>query len=159
MGSNFLKYGPQGRDAVGQQNVCATGNYFHRLGGHFVSMEANGVTLIATYSKAVLGWAEVPKFDAGKNSWKSSTTDGAGRSKVFVVTGRDAVFAMPATETTASLAASLVGDQVDLIVTGATYARIQSVLIGRSTGTQLTIDDVDLVNRIAYVRVLTYQND
>lgn len=161
MGSNnFIKYGPQGRNVNGQEYVCATGQYFSRLGGHFVTRAGDGVKLVDTNASPILGWAETPKHDAYKDAWKSSATDGAGRDKVFVITGRNVVYAMPALESTASLNASLIGDAAELTINStATYATIQSVLLGASTTNQVVIEDVDLVNRIVYVRINTFEND
>lgn len=155
-----IKFGCTSDDVQGFTLPVAAEQYFHRMGGHFVYTDATGaVTLAATPIGTLLGWAEVPKDAAGYNAWKSSAT--AKADSVFVITDPSAVYAIPVTESTASLTASLVGDCADLVLAGSTYTIKQTLNLGVSTRDYLRIEAIDKVNKIAYVRInyAKYQAD
>jgi len=155
----MLKHGWAYGDKTGKEYPCAANQYFYRRGGHFVYADGAGnMTLVASSTSKIFGWAETPKDAAGYNSWKSSAT--AKGDSVFVVTNGDAVYAIPALETTASLNASCVGDAVDIITSGSTYTMIQYANIGvNQASPQAVIEAVDVKNKLAYVRINAFQAD
>jgi len=147
-----IKYGWVRGGRTGAEYPCAADQYFHRLGGHFVYADSYGrMTVVATPVSTILGWAETPKDASGYSSWKSSST--AGESKVYVITDPTAVYAMPVSEGTASLATTMIGDCADLVISGSTYTAKQLLNLGVDNRDYLRIEEVDTANKIAYVRI------
>jgi len=155
--ADVLKYGWAYGGKQGQEMKCAKTQYFNRLGGAFVTASgATGVLKFVTASTGVIaGWAEVPRAsDAIYDYWTSSST--VGKDKIHVITDPTAVYAMPCTETAASLTASLVGRFVAASLVGTGTSGIQKVVPRASTtaaNQQLFVVDVDMDERVIYVRV------
>lgn len=160
MATNEIKYGCANDETQGFQYPVAADQYFHRQGGHFVYADAAGnLTICNSTTTTILGWAETPKDAAGYSAWKSSAT--AKADSLFVITDPAALYAMPVTETGASLTASLVGDCADLVMSGSTYTLKQVLLLGTHARDNIRIEAIDKVNKIAYVRInyAKYQAD
>ena len=140
-------------EGSGREYPVAASQYFHRLGGKFVYLNAGNVTLCASDSTEIAGWANVPKCTTGYNSWKSSGT--AEEDKVFVTYGLDDVYEMPYDNTTnASLAASLIGAGADTLDTSTTYTLIQKARYHATAASNLLdIVDVDTVNTTVRVKI------
>ena len=147
-----IKYGHMEGPGRGKEIPVAASQYFSRLGGHFVYLNAGNVTLNASATGIVAGWAEVPKDTAGYNAWKSSAT--AETDKVFVITGLGDTFKLPIDETNASLAASYLGQGACLMISGSTYTTIQSAKIGGNVAASpVSIVGVDVANKTVLVKI------
>jgi hypothetical protein len=147
-----IRYGLREGPGRGREIKLAADQYFHRRGGHFVYLADGAVTLCASPGALVAGWAESPKDTAGKSSWKSSAT--AGDDKLFIITGLDNVFEIPADESKASCAASMIGEPAKIVETGATHSMIQKAKPGTTnTGSSLSIVDYDSTNKTYFVRI------
>ena len=118
-----IRYGMRVGKGTGQEYRVAADQYMHRRGGHFVYLSNGDVTMCASNSTKVLGWAEPPKDADGYSSWKSSATGRA--DKVFVITELDAIFEMPYDASATTLTASYIGTQITVAESGATYSQIQ----------------------------------
>ena len=147
-----LKYGYAYGGHTGVEIPVAASEYFNRQGGHFVIASSNtGYAELADVTATHLfGYAEVPKDATGYNAWVSSST--AGHDKVFVITDPTAVYAMTI-ETGASIVQALVGDNLDLVESGATYTLKQYVDGTTGTTNVLTVLKVDVENDILYVKI------
>ncbi len=148
-----IKYGRVEGDGSGREYPVAANQYFHRLGGKFVYLSAGNVTLCASDSTEIAGWAHMPKCAAGYDAWKSSST--AEEDKMFVSYGLDDVYEMPYDNSTnASLAASLIGAGCDILDTSATYTLIQKARYHATAASNLLdIVDVDTVNTTVRVKI------
>ena len=148
-----IRYGLREGPGKGREYPVAASQYFHRRGGHFCYLDTSGnVTFCASPGAVVAGWAESPKDTTNKDSWKSSGT--AGADKLFVITGLENTYELPADESKASVLASRVGDHAKIVETGATHAMIQKAKPGTtSTGSTLTIVDYDTTNKTYFVKI------
>ena len=147
-----LRYGLREGLGKGREVPITPNMYLHRLGGHFVKLQAGNATLCATGDAVVAGWATAPKQATGKESWKGSASN--EEDKLFVVYGADNVFELPVDEANASLAASFIGHGAALVNTGATYALIQKAKIaGSVTASPVSIVDVDTANKTVFVKI------
>ena len=145
-----IRYGLVEGPGKGKELPTAASQSFARRGGKFCYLVAGNVTLCATGSNRVSGWAETPKDAAGLNYWTSSSV--AETDKVFVINGDPSnLFEVPVDEANASLAASWVGKGVGLVVTATT----QKAKLGSATASPLSIVDVDTDNKTVRVRVKT----
>lgn len=158
--ADVLKYGWVTGGRQGTEMPVDHGESYNRNGGAFVT--ASGTTGLmriirggAAGSDVVVGWAEVPRAPVpGLDAYWTSheTLD----DKVLVIHDPTAIFAMPVSETGASLSASLVGRFVAATVSGSGTSLVQKV---DATATavaeqqQFFVTGVDLDNRIAFVRI------
>lgn len=155
--ADVLKYGWSHGGKMGHEMKCASNLAFNRLGGAFVKMDSAGcVTLVTASTDNIIGWAEVPRpSNAIYDYWTSSTTE--GKDFVHVITDPNAIFAMPVLENEASLTAtSHAGKFVAASAAGSGTTLKQWVrgkTVVASANMQLFVVDVDLDNRIAYVRI------
>lgn len=148
-----IRYGWREGPGKGREYPVAASQYMHRLGGHFVALDSSGnATMAATGDTSVMGWAECPKDADGHNSWKSSST--AGSDKVFVVTGLENVFEIPADETKASVNSTQIGAGAKIVQSGATYSRKQYAKSGcGDAASPLSIVDIDSTNKTYFVKI------
>ena len=147
-----IKYEMRKGLGKGSEIPVAADQYVSRLGGKFVYLDAGNVTMCASDSTKVYGWALPPKDAAGYNSWKSSST--AEADKIFVITELDAEFEMPYTAGD-TLAASLVGEDCSIVDTGTTYTTIQVAKAGNTglAASLLVITGVDVDNSTVLVKI------
>jgi hypothetical protein len=144
-----IRYGWREGSGKGKEYPMADAQYIARRGGKFVYLNAVGnATLCTSGSTKVFGWVETEKDDPGKNAWKSSTGD-----KEFIMYDLDAVFEMPALQTSASLAASWCGKGAAIETTGATYDMVQGARVGGGVASPLSVVDVDTTNNTVFVKV------
>lgn len=121
--------------------------YLNRQTGHFVYMSDGYANLYTctTATKAagtIMGWAEAPKDDALKNGYKASSGD-----NVFVITGLEDKFWMPADTAEASVVASLIGVGAGIKTANATYALTQKAVPAVvDASAMLLIHDIDADN-------------
>jgi len=160
-----LKYGHVYGPGKGIEVPVKADQYFHRLGGHFVFLDANGsaVDMCASVESLggsqVYGWLETPKDASGKNSWKSNTSsDDIFPDKCFVITGIENRFRMPVNATSFStLAQSHVGKgciAASVDEANATYLHKQKAYyVGSSASACLTIHEVDTDNKTVVVSI------
>ena len=147
-----IKYGLREGEGRGKEYPVAASQYFHRLGGHFCYLAAGNVTLVASTTTSIMGWAEVPKDASGYSCWKSSAT--AEADKVFVITGLDNTYEMPVDEANASVAASFRGHGAGLVPGGSTYTTIVKARIGGTTSASpVTVVGVDVANKTVLVKI------
>jgi len=155
MANKEIKFGLREGRGTGKEYPVAANQYFHNRGGRFVYLDAGNVTLAASDTTTIMGWADAPKQASGYQAWKSSST--AEKDKVFVVTNLDGVFELPWDNSLgASLAASLIGAGVGLNNSGSTYTTKQLARYG-ATATPLKLVDVDTENTTAFVRIKNKQ--
>jgi hypothetical protein len=152
MSTKEIKYGLREGARHGREYPVAANQYFHNRGGHFVYMDTAGnVTLCASDTSKVLGWADTPKQASGYSSWKSSAGD-----SVFVITNNDAVYEIPYDNSggNASVNATLVDKSIGLVSLGTTYDLIQT---GRSgiSASPLRVVDYDKDNVTVLVKLRT----
>lgn len=148
-----IKYGHVEGPGHGKELPLAADQYFHRLGGHFVDLDSTGaVTLCASDSTEIYGWAVAPKQASGYSSWKGSAT--AKVDKVFVITGLEDRFLMPMEAASASANATiLVGGMVPH-VTGSTYTTKQIARYNSTAASNLLdIYDFDADNQTCIVGI------
>ena len=148
-----IKFGHRSGPGHGKELPVAASQYFHNKGGHFVYLSAGNVTLAASGSLKLAGWAEGRKEAAGYKAWKSSGT--AEDDTMFVITGVNDVYELPWYDSSgASLAASLVGLKTGLRLSGSTYTTKQyATTYVNTTGSPLTIVDVDVTNKTVFVKI------
>lgn len=155
-----IKFGHVEGPGQGREYPVAASQYFARRGGKFVYLNSGNVTLCASGSTKVMGWAESPKDTSGANSWVSSAS--AGADKVFVVYGMDDVFELPFHEGNASIAVTLIGAGAGIVNatigdnTGANTTPAAGTAQYAKTGTTaspLSIVDVDTVNKTVKVKI------
>ena len=148
-----VRYGRVEGEGSGREYPVAAAQYFHRLGGKFVYLDAGNVTLCGSGTSYVAGWANVPKCTTGYNSWKSDDT--AETDSVFVSYGIDDVYEMPFDNAkNASLAASLIGYGANTIETSTTYTQIQQARYNDTDASNLlTIVGVDTDNTTVRVKI------
>lgn len=151
-----IRYGLRSGPGKGHEHPVDATEYFHRLGGHFVTMtlDMGRIQLATALASQLYGWAEVPKDAAGYNAWVSSST--AGKDKAFVITGFENKFEMPykSASTTASVNASLVGRGCTLYIGGSTYTTIQYADYRKTAASCLLIvHDVDTTNETVLVSI------
>jgi hypothetical protein len=148
-----IRYGLREGPGKGREYPVAASQYMHRRGGHFVFLNGAGhASTCATGTAKVMGWAETPKDASGKNSWKSSST--AGADKVFIITGLENAFEIPADEAKASVNATRIGKGAKIIESGATYAKIQKAKSGcGDAASPLSIVDFDSTNKTYFVKI------
>jgi hypothetical protein len=115
---------------------------------------ANRASLCASGNLNVIGWLTAPKQDAGKVGFKSG---GNGVDKGYVVMGHDDVFAIRPSEAFASMAASWIGKGMAIVNSGATYAIEQKAKYGPGAATPLACVDVDVDNKILFVKIKRHQ--
>ena len=154
--ADVLKYGWAYGGREGVEMPVSNDQYFHRLGGAFVCASGpEGVKISTASTDTLLGWAEVPRADSPGlvDYWKSSST--AAKDKVYVITDPTAVFSMPVFENQASLNASLVGYFVAASAEGATTTLKQKCrgVPAAAANKQLEVVDVDITNKVVYVRM------
>jgi len=151
----FLRLGQVEGRGKGKELTLAAGQYYHILGGHFVKMSGaqNGASLCASGTPTVAGWVISPKQDTGKDAYLTVSGD-----KGFLINGYEDVFAIRPDETFASMAASWVGYGMGMTLANATYATIQKAkLVAAGTASPLACVDVDVEQKILYVRIKTHQ--
>jgi hypothetical protein len=150
----FLRMGLVEGRGKGREVDVAPSQYFHIRGGHFVKMSAaaNGASLCASGDTTVAGWLITPKQAAGKSAYLSVSGDTG-----FLVNGYEDVFAIRPSEAFASMAASWVGKAMAIVNSGATYGIIQKAKYGPGAATPLACVDVDVDNKILYVRIKSHQ--
>lgn len=148
-----IRYGLREGPGKGREYPVAASQYFGRRGGHFVNLDSAGnADSCATGATYVAGWAETPKDASGKNAWKSSST--AGADKVFIITGLENTFEIPADENKASVNATQIGAGAKIVEAGATYSTIQKAKSGcGDAASPLSIVDIDTVNRTYFVKI------
>ena len=155
-----IKFGHVEGPGHGREYKVAASQYFARRGGKFVYLVNGAVTLCATNSSKVMGWAETPKDTSGQNSWASSST--AKKDKVFVITGIDDVFELPYNEAAASLDASLIGKGCGVVnatignntgINRTAAAGTAQMAKASITATPLTVVDVDTDNKTVRVKI------
>lgn len=152
-----LKYGWVSGGRMGTEVGVAGSQSFNRKGGAFVlASKAEGFTLVTASTDVIAGWAEVPRsaVPGTDDYWTSSTSD--WKDNVMLITDPTAIYAMPASEKTASLSASLVGRFVSASAEGTTTTAMQYAIANAQSVTaaqQLFVTGVDLVDKIIYVRV------
>lgn len=149
----FLRLGHVEGRGKGREVTLAPTQYYHFRGGHFVKMSGaqNGASLCASGTTLVAGWLITPKQDTGKAGYKTVSGD-----KGFLINGYEDVFAIRPNEGAASMAASWIGFGIGLVNSGATYATIQKVKFG-TTASPLSVVDVDVDNKVCFVRIKTHQ--
>ena len=148
-----IRYGHRNGPGKGREYPVAASQYFGRRGGKFCYLSAGNLTVAASGTDAITGWAETPKDTTGKNCWVSSAT--AGKDKVFVISGLEDVFEMPCNETIASLAVTFIGRACGCFEggTNATYLTQQEARLGDPIASPLSIVDVDLTNKTVFVKI------
>jgi hypothetical protein len=152
-----LSYRHRRGPGKGREYPVAAAQYFHRRGGHFVRANAAGHVIIATTTSlgsGLLGWAEVPKDTAGKNSWKSSDT--AAADSAFVIVGCEDTYEIPYDISTASANATQVGKGAACIAKSstATHSLIQQAKYYATTAScNLIIEDYDKTKQTVWVRI------
>ncbi len=134
----------------GKEYPVAADQYFHRRGGHFAVLTAGNITLCSSNLQPI-GWVEPPKDTSGYSCWKSNAV--AETDKVFMNTDYNAVYRIPALETTASLAASQIGQSMKLVTSGSTYTSVQKALVTGTTAAGVLVVDVDLDNKTVDVKL------
>lgn len=155
-----IKFGHVEGPGHGREYPVAASQYFARRGGKFIYLVNGAVTLCATDSSKVMGWAETPKDTSGEDSWASSST--AKKDKIFVITGMDDVYELPYNEAAASLDASLIGKGVGLVnatignnigINRTAAAGTAQMAKASITATPLTVIDIDKVNKTVQVKI------
>jgi hypothetical protein len=151
MAHKEIKYGWREGEGKGKEVPVAADQYFHRQGGHFVTLNAAGMVSIASAAATqIYGWAETPKDTAGKNCWKSSST--AGVDKVFVIYGSEDIFELPFSATL-TVTATHIGKGCDLqLDKTATYGQRQKAYY-RATAASALVTIVDFDASASTVRV------
>lgn len=147
-----IKYEQKKGTGKGTEIRVAADQYVARRGGKFVFLSNGDVTMCASDSTKVMGWAVPPKDASGQAAWKSSST---GRDdSIFVITALDDVYEMPYVAGT-TLSASLVGEDCSIIETGSGYSLVQSAVAGNTAvaASLLTITDVDVANETVLVKI------
>ena len=160
----FLRLGLVEGRGKGKEQAVAKDQYFHFRGGHFVYMSGAGAvagnkraaSLCASGTDlSIAGWLVAPKQATGKNAYKSSS---AGTDKGFLINGFEDVFAIRPSEGFASMAASWIGKGMGIVNAGATYGLMQKATHkAGATATPLACVDVDVDQKILYVRIKTHQ--
>jgi hypothetical protein len=152
-----LKYGWVSGGRMGVETGVAADQSFNRRGGAFVTASrVTGLALVTASTDVIVGWAEVPRSAVpGTNDyWTSSSSN--WEDKVMLISDPTAIYAMPASEKTASLTASLVGQFVSASAEGTTTTLMQYAMANTQSvaeAQQLFVTGVDLVDKIIYVRV------
>jgi hypothetical protein len=150
--SSDIRYGHVAGPGKGREYRVAADQYFSRKGGKFVYLSSGDVTMCASNTTQVMGWAVTPKDADGYNAWKSSATGRA--DKVFVITpGLDDVFELPVKETAASMTATYIGAAAGIVIDGSTYTTIMKAKIGACTASTLTVVDFNKDAHTVRVRV------
>ena len=160
----FLRLGLVEGRGKGKEQPIAKNQYFHFRGGHFVYLSGagavaggkRGASLCASGvgDNTIAGWLIAPKQDNGKTGLKATT----GTEKAFLVNGYEDVFAIRPAEGFASMAASWIGFGMGIKNSGATYNLVQKATFKKSTtATPLACVDVDVDNKILYVRIKSHQ--
>ena len=150
-----LRYGQVEGSGHGREYPVAASQYFHRKGGKFVTISSGNISLCASATTTSIGWADSPKHDAGADSWLSSAV--AGKDKLFVVNGLDAVFEIPYYTTVTT---SLIGTNVGLInagsavIDGAVTASSMQMAKDGSSNEILQVVDVDIANQTIKVKIV-----
>lgn len=153
----FLKLGHVEGKGKGREVPIAASQYFHFRGGRFVYLSGGegNASLCASGTANTAGWLVGFKQDSGKAGFKSG---GNSVDKGFLINGYDDVFAIRPNEAFASMAASWVGKGMCIVNTGATYGLIQKAKFGAgSTASQLACVDVDVANKILFVKIKNHQ--
>ena len=147
-----IKYEQRKGTGKGTEIRVAADQYIARRGGKFVFLSNGNVTLCASDSTKVMGWAVPPKDADLKPSWKSSSV--SQEDSIFVITALDDVYEVPyiAGDT---LTASLIGEDCTIVEAGLLYDQVQSVKAGNTAlaASLLTITDVDVANSTVLVKI------
>ncbi len=161
--ADVFKYGWAYGGKQGQEMPIGLNEQFDRKGGAFVSASAMGTLTVMNLCTAstdiVVGWAEVPRGSTpGLNDyWLSDTTD-SGVDFVHVITDPTAVYAMPADNTLGSLTNRILVGQMTSILTLASIQYAVPVAAGALEESQLFVVDVDVDEKIVYVRLHPYHH-
>ena len=155
----FLRLGLVEGRGKGREVGMSKDMYLNYRGGHFVRMSAvagNGAnaTLCASGDLVVAGWLTAPKQATGKAAFKSGAN---GTDKGYLVNGYEDVFAIRPSEAFASMAASWIGNGMAIVNSGATYGILQKAKYGPGAATPLACVDVDVDNKILFVRIKRHQ--
>jgi len=151
--SKDIKMGHAYGSGRGQELGVAANQYMHSRGGHFVYLDSAGaVTMCASNSTEIFGWACAPKNADGYNSWKSSST--AKADSVYVVSGLEDRFVMPLATSSASANATIVGKGCMTVETGSTYDKIQQAYYYSTAASNLLdVYDYDSTNQTVLVGI------
>ena len=110
------------------------------------------MTLCASDSTEIYGFAIAPKHAAGYDSWKGSAT--AKADEIFVIVGLDNKFLMPMEAASASANATILAGGMIPHVTGSTYTTKQIARYNSTAASNLLdIYDFDADNQTCIVGI------
>ena len=147
-----IRMGQREGNGHGKEIRVAADQYMARRGGHFVYLDSGAVTMVASNTEKVYGWAESPKDAAGYSSWKSSSV--ANSDDIFVIDELDGVFEMPYDASATTLSLDHIGETMTIAESGVTYSQVQEARYDSALAASLLVCvDVDLTNQTVLVKM------